>query len=102
MAQELACALQSDAKSMQWQREEHRYAAKLSKWLRGKQAMLKLPEHVRPVPASQGREAIEAQAKALGLGSFEQWQVGEYGRTGCLQSWAGFRKAVESKRGVLA
>lgn len=102
MAQELAAALQSDAKSLRWQGDASRYAPKLSKWLRGKRAMLKLPQHVRPVPASQGREAIEAQAKALGLGSFEQWQVGEYGRTGCLQSWAGFRKAVESKRGVSA
>lgn len=56
----LVAALRADAQSPRWQSDGHRYAPRLSKWLRGKAAMLKLPEHVRPVPAV----SIEAQRSA--------------------------------------
>lgn len=67
MAQELADALQSDSQSARWQGDAHRFVPRLSKWLRGKAAMLRLPKHVRPVPAIKSEaqrtaEMLAAQA----------------------------------------
>lgn len=98
----LVAALRADAKTPRWQTDAHRYAPKLSKWLRGRMAMQALPDHVRPAPASDGLQAVEAAAKACGLGGFEEWRTKEYGRTGCVPSWANFRDVVSAMRGARA